>query len=68
LVEGERGAGWANWAKRPKERGSWVALAFSFILKFLFLFFLFSLLNSNQIEQQIQIQMFQTCASTKNKV
>jgi hypothetical protein len=60
LVIGREGAGaragWAWWAKRPSEGGSWAALAFFlFLLNFYSLFFLFFLLNSNPTKPQIQI-------------
>jgi hypothetical protein len=42
--EGEIGAPleWDEWAKRLGRRGFWASFAFSFILNFYFLFFLFS--------------------------
>jgi hypothetical protein len=59
--------GWLGQKGRGRGEG-WASLAFPFPSNFLFLFFLFSLLNSNEIKPQIQFELFQTCASTKNKV
>jgi hypothetical protein len=61
--EGERARGWLGWIGP-----TWAEIGFPFCSEFLIPFlFIFSMeFKSNQTT--IQVQIFQTCASTKNKV
>jgi hypothetical protein len=58
----------ACWAERPRGRVHGSFFLFLFILNFVFLFFLFSPLDSNLNMPQTQIRTPQAYALNKNKV